>query len=293
MGEDKTPETTEPQATPAEPPAEVAPSAPERPAPSGMPDYVRFPLVLAVVTAAAALCLALVYDLTRERIEKAEGRKVAGAYASILGERFASAVDKTFAVKPADGAAKPTTCSYSELRDAGGSVIAYATQVACDGSYNSGDPIKLMVILDPDLKTVLGIRVISSKETPGFGERVNDTTAPKSLLGLLAGREEKTRVVLAPSGTRVGIAQKANDGSVRLALPDGGTETIPSEKIAAVTSAPFPPAFVDQFTGVSVKDAGKLGGPIDALMGATITSRAVVGGVAKASEQLATALAGE
>jgi Na+-translocating ferredoxin:NAD+ oxidoreductase RnfG subunit len=283
MGEDKTPDTTEPQdddgsAASAAPVQTLEPTAPSN-APAtntaaGMPDYVRFPLVLGVLCLVASLGLAAIHQLTRESEREAERRKVEDAYRSILGERFGSAVAKG---------------GYVELRDADDSAVALAANVECDNCYNAGEPIKLMVVLDMNRQVVLGIRVISSKETPGFGERINDTVASRSLFGMVAGRKKKARVLTA-RGPRVGVTQKRPDGSIALTLSDGSTETIPGKDVTDVTPAPFPPRFVDQFTGVPVQEAGKLGGRIDGLTGATITSRAVVGGVSKASDVLKNAI---
>ena len=167
MGEDETPETTEPKAAEGTT-AEAAKSPAAAKPSSGMPDYIRFPLVLAALSGLAALGLAFVYGLTKARIEAAEGRKVEDAFSSILGERYGAAAQKK---------------AYTEIRDGDGSTVAYAAQVACDNSYNSSDPVKLMVVLDADLRTVLGVRAISSKETPGFGEGISDAVAPKSLFG--------------------------------------------------------------------------------------------------------------
>jgi Na+-translocating ferredoxin:NAD+ oxidoreductase RnfG subunit len=150
-----------------------------------------------------------------------------------------------------------------------------------------------MVVLDPRMKTILGVRVIASKETPGFGERMNDALAPNSLAGLVTGRADKSRVVLKSRGTEVGAVQKQPDGSLVVLGASGEKTAIPAKDIAAVTDAPFPPAFVDQFTGLPLAEAKLVedGGSIDALSGATITSRAVVGGV-KAAEAAIRSAAG-
>ena len=117
-------------------------------------------------------------------------------------------------------------------------------------------------------------------------------TAPKSLFGMLAGREEQTRIVLASGGTLVGVAKKNDDGSLTVARPGASPATIAEDRIAELTSAPFPPAFVDQFTGVPVQDA-RFGGGIDALTGATVTSQAVVAGIDEAARHLKSVVSGD
>jgi Na+-translocating ferredoxin:NAD+ oxidoreductase RnfG subunit len=274
MGETKTPET--PQTAPPTGPATL-PDAPKA-AGGGMPDYVRFPLVLGIVAGIAAIGLAVVYGLTKQKIDEGELRTVNGSFESVLGAAFARA-EKKFTGGTA----------YYELADAGGKRVAYAVQVSCAGSYNGGEPVKLMVITDEAVARILGVRVIASKETPGFGERINDPIAANSLVGMVLGSPARSRVVLTSSGAVVGTVRKADDGSLVIARPATGELKVAPDDVVATTEAPFPSAFIDQFTGVPVGEAA-LGKRIDAISGATITSRAVAGGVAAAIGQLEAAV---
>jgi len=250
----------------------------------GMPDWLRFPLVLAIVGSISALSLGGLYALTKDKIAESKSAKVVGAFESILGvakgkakfEKKACVADHEYYVlKRPDG------------------TRAYAAQVKCPGSYNAGDPIELIVVLDADLGRVLGVRVVKSAETPGLGQRIKEPPAAKSLLGMVAGRPAKERVVLKSGGALVGTVERDEQmGAVAILLPDGERRPFAKDEVAEVTRAPFPPAFLDLLTGVEVGKA-KLrpeGGVVDALTGATISSRAVMAGVAEAVALLKEAL---
>jgi len=250
----------------------------------GMPDWLRFPLVLAIVSSVSAVCLGGLYALTKDKIAESKSAKVVGAFESILGaEKGKAEFEKRTG---------PGGLEYYALSRPDGAK-AYAAQVKCPGSYNAGDPIELIVVLDADLGRVLGVRAVKSAETPGLGQRIKEPPAAKSLAGMVAGRPAKERVVLKEGGALVGTIERGEQtGAVTIILPTGEKRTFAKGEVAEVTRAPFPPAFLDLLTGVEVGKA-KLrpeGGVVDALTGATISSRAVMGGVAEAVSLLREAL---
>ncbi len=248
----------------------------------GMPDWLRFPLVLGIVGAVSAAALAGVFALTKKRMEESEGRKVEGAFGSILGKRYGSAASKT------DAGGR----EHYVLKDGAKKTIAYAAQVACPGSYNTGDPIQLIVVLEPDLGRILGARVVKSAETPGLGERIKEKPSAISIVGWIAGREAKKRVVFKSGGALLGKLVEKDDGSVELIGADGKPLTLAKREYVEITGPPFPPEFIDQFTLCPVADAtlSADGGSIDAITGATISSRAVTRGVGEAAKLLRKAL---
>ena len=263
----------------AEPPPAPAPGG-------GMPDWLRFPLVLAVVCALSALGLAGVYALTKKDIEESERRKVTGAFGSILEEGYSEEETEEAKVDPKG----PLVARYV-VRDAAGDVTAHAGVVKCPDSYNASEPIQLVVVLDPKLERVLGIRVAASKETPGLGERIKDPPSAMSIVGWIASRPARKRVVMKDKGgALVGTVETKDDGSVVFTDSEGERHEFKKDEVI-VTQAPFPSAFLDQFTGIPVA-AAKLasdGGAVDAITGATISSRAVVAGVGLAVEELSAA----
>jgi len=248
-----------------------------------MPDWVRFPLVLATVCAISAGGLGVFYTLTKDKIERSKSAKVVGAFESIL-----RVVKGKAEFEKREGAGGR---EYYELSRPDGTKV-YAAQVKCPGSYNAGDPVELIVVLSENLERVLGCRVIKSAETPGLGQRIGEPTAARSLAGIVTGREAKERVVLTGGGALVGRVLRKKTGSVTVVGPDGSRRTFMKEEVAEVTQAPFPPAFLDLLTGVAVEKAKlrSAGGVVDVLTGATITSRAVMAGVAEAEKLLREAL---
>lgn len=260
---------------------ESATTRADEPSP-GMPDWLRFPLVLGIVGAVSAASLAGVFALTRKRMEESEGRKVEGAFGSILGKRYSSAASEV----DAEGH------DYYVLKDGAKKTIACAAQVACPGSYNTGDRIQLIVVLEPGLERILGARVVTSAETPGLGERIKERPSAISIVGWIAGREAKKRVVLKGGGGLLGKLVEKDDGSVELIGAGGKPLPLAKGEYIEITEAPFPPEFIDQFTLCPVADATLAadGGSIDAITGATISSRAVTKGVGEAAKLLRKAL---
>jgi len=259
-------------------PGEGAPAAGGR-----LPDAIRFPLVLGVVGAISALALAFMYALTQKQIESAKQAKLEEAMRSVFGERYEKTVPK----------GKGESACLVAL-DAGGATLGYAATVACPGSYNGGSPITLVVIMDPGLARVLGARVVASEETPGLGEQIKEPPSAQSIFGAAMGRPPRRRLVLAEGGALVGSVEE-KDGSYVFAGADGRERALSRGEVVEVTDAPFPAAFMDQFTG-RAPDEAKLadeGGKVDAITGATISSRAVGAGVALAVERLRKALGGE
>ena len=277
--------------------------------PAGLPDWIRFPLVLAIVGAVSALALGGLYALTKEKIEESKSAKVWGAFASILRapnatfepQKDASGEVERYIMKDEKGAVvsivRPVMNAkgkdakavlYYAFADEAGKTTACAAQVECPGSYNTSDPIELIVVLSADLERVMGVRVVKSAETPGLGQRIKEPTAARSLLGMVTRRPEKKRVVLKDGGALVGTVERKETGSVTLVHPDGTRRTFMKDEVAEVTEAPFPPAFLDLLTGVALEKAKlrSAGGVVDALTGATISSRAVMNGVDKAAKLL-------
>ena len=102
-----------------------APGEAPVPVSGGMPDWLRFPLVLAAVGSLSALFLGGLYALTKERIEESKSAKVVGAFESILGVAKGRA---EFEKKTgAEGR------EYYELARPDGTK-AYAAQVKCPDS---------------------------------------------------------------------------------------------------------------------------------------------------------------
>lgn len=178
-----------------------------------MRDTVRLSLVLGIICVISALVLSGMYNLTRDRIEQADARKLEEALGQVLpGENsFEAFDDLSSALHGRLGSVTEVYLVSGE--DSGG----IAAKVAPAGY---GGPIDIVVGITPD-GTVGGVRVVGQSETPGLGSEVT--------------RE----------------------------------------------------AFTDQFVGQSSLESLRVrpdGGSIDAITGATVSSRAVAKGVRDALE---------
>lgn len=214
-----------------------------------MPNWLRFPLTLAVLAAVAGGGLAFVEVATEERVRANRKRKLNAAFKQVPGYQ-----DNRELKKPKDLGKKYTKeekCfelfdrPVEEVEKAGKggkrvAPIAYAAQVKCTDPpcYNGADPIVLVVVMGKDLKKVLLVRSTQNKETPGLGTRVSQK-APRKSLASMAGLEEVTP-------------------------PERDYE------------------FLDKFrdraaAGLEINKDG-----LDGISGATVSSNAVVGGVRKA-----------
>lgn len=185
-----------------------------------MPDWLKFPIVLVIVTLISAVSLAYLQGVT-ESARAAEALAARDAAFSVV---LPDAVDFETIKTTADG--KPF--EYYEGKDKDGKFVGYAATGMAMG-YSS--ILKVMAGVDKEYK-IIAIKVLSQKETPGLGDKVNEILSKNTLVGLIRGI-------------------KYDETGLR-------------------------PWFQVQFNGKSTPVAVKKdGGEIDALTGATISSRAV------------------
>jgi Na+-translocating ferredoxin:NAD+ oxidoreductase RnfG subunit len=279
---------------------------------SAFGEAVRYTLVLFVICALSAGLLAFFYALTREKIEASKSAKTMECFALILapgrpeaavkeavgptGRHFVLTCGAVNGASPLGLHIWPLNDDFTRFRvtddesggQPSGATVAYAAQVKCSGSYNGQSPVEILVVLSPDRSRVIGAAVVASAETPGLGEQIKDPPSAWSYAGRIAGRKDKERLALASGGVLVGRVERLETG-FRVTLADGSVRDIPAGEVTGPPAGPpFPAAFMDQFTGRTVERARLKadGGDIDAITGATVTSRAVTNGVRAAAEAL-------
>lgn len=200
-----------------------------------MPEWIKFPVVLLIVTLISAVSLASLEKVTEPVKERIEAKEKKAALSVVLPKAT------EFKSKTATVEGKPF--DYMEGLDSSGQMIGY---VAEDGSAGYSSIIKVMVGLDKEFN-IVAIKVVSQKETPGLGDKVNEVLSKKTIVGMVSGK-------------------KYDEKGLR-------------------------PWFQVQFDGkktpVLVK---KDGGDIEAITGATISSRAVCRAVNDAVSKIKTAL---
>ncbi len=200
----------------------------------GLPDWIRFPLVLMIVTAISAASLAALYAVTLPKKLAIQAERTQAALKIVMPE----ATD--FEVKEATAQGKPFTYRIAKK---GSEVIGYVAEGHATG-YSSVLQVMAGVNKQFDLQ---GIKVLYQKETPGLGDKVDEILSKKTWWTILTG-------------------------------------TSPDEQ-------GLRPWFQVQFDGKKAPvKVQKDGGTIDAITGATISSRAVCDAVNTAVADLKIAL---
>jgi RnfABCDGE-type electron transport complex G subunit len=216
-----------------------------------MPDYVKFPLVMLIVTCISATALSYISLITEPRIEEQERRKEQAAVAAVF-----PGADRTER-KEVELSEAGRRVTYQEVYR-GGALAGYAITGAAPG-YSS--TIEVLAGVRPDL-TVQGVKVLSQQETPGLGTRIDEVESTATWLGILSGKES-----LVPEGDgeepvpwfiRTRFVEDEQDAPRRLRLED-----------LRLTAD---------------------GGKVEAITGATISSRAVTEAVRQAVADLTAAL---
>lgn len=124
-------------------------------------------LTLGLLGLAAAVLLAGVNELTRERIADERQQRALSAVSSMLREdRYDNDLLDDSTRMTIDGLPEPATV-YRARRD--GEPVAVVIDFVTDNGY-SGD-IRLLMAADAD-GTVLGARVVEHRETPGLGDGI-------------------------------------------------------------------------------------------------------------------------
>ncbi len=146
-----------------------------------MSAFIRLPLTLAAVAAAAAGALALTYETSREAIEEQKLAMEQKALAAIFRDGFARAPSRNVALETGE------TVKLYEVFLAEDDTAPSAYAVTATGrGYNSGVPIELLVgfvrARDGEGWLVAGWAVVKSEETPGLGEKIKDRKAPATWL---------------------------------------------------------------------------------------------------------------
>lgn len=133
----------------------------------------RLVATLAVAGAVAGLVLVLVHQWTQPRILEHQARVLQEAVLEVLGApettRTYFMVDGAFTAEPGPAA---DTASADRLYvgfDEHGAPLGVALAAAEPGFQ---DVIRLIFGYDPDGETVLGMKVLESKETPGLGDKI-------------------------------------------------------------------------------------------------------------------------
>ncbi|TAN60707.1 MAG: electron transport complex subunit RsxG [Magnetospirillum sp.] len=135
--------------------------------------------ILGTFCAGFGVALALTDDLTKAPIKDRALEDKMAALGQVIPRSIHDNNPVIDAVTLANAEGKPTTV-YRAMK--GGAVTGFAYEMDASGGY--GGPIKLMLGVDPQGK-LLGVSVISHKETPGLGDKI--TPAKSDWIGRFTG----------------------------------------------------------------------------------------------------------
>jgi electron transport complex protein RnfG len=134
---------------------------------------VRLVATLAVAGALAGLVLVSVHQWTQPRILAHQARVLQEAVVEVLGgpetTRTYYWVDGAFTAQPPAGADTASADRVYVGFDGSGAATGVALAAAEPGFQ---DVIRLLFGYDPENGTVLGMKVLESKETPGLGDKI-------------------------------------------------------------------------------------------------------------------------
>lgn len=141
---------------------------------------VHYGLVLLIVCGAASLALGYIFRKAQPNIENNEKKRDEEA----LQNLYSDIENVEFTKKKAETDGK--TVTYREARK-GDALIGYVASGSAKG-YSS--EIKVLVRTDIDITTVEAIKVTSSQETPGLGERIKETKSSNTLVNMITGEKK-------------------------------------------------------------------------------------------------------
>jgi electron transport complex protein RnfG len=153
-----------------------------------MTNTVRYPLVLTVVCAIAAMALAVTYAVTKPKIDQREKQALSAALEFVSPS---GADDFREVVGEKDGG--PVYLAKNS-KDIDGPTLGYAA-VGQQHGYSSR--ITVMVGVYPDYR-IAAIRVLSCQETPGLGQRVEEVESTDTFWTVLFGSGEKQNEQVGP-----------------------------------------------------------------------------------------------
>lgn len=155
--------------------ADALPAVPPRPV--EVPAW-RLVATLAVAGGLAGLLIVLVFGWAQPRIQAHQAETLASAVDEVLGgparvQRWFVAEGRLVESPPPGADTVKSERVFQGFDDSGASV-GFAIVGAQPGF---ADVVRLIFGYDPSTRTLLGMKVLESKETPGLGDRIEKDTA--------------------------------------------------------------------------------------------------------------------
>jgi len=139
-----------------------------------MPNWIKFPLVLAIVGCISAASLAGLYSLTSPVKKALAQKETQKALTWVL-----PAADEFTPVKTS----LPDLPLYYLAKDKYGQILGYAVE---DQAPGYAAPIRMMVGVDTEF-SIIGTKILEQKETPGLGDKIKEVISNKTWGTVVSG----------------------------------------------------------------------------------------------------------
>lgn len=144
-------------------------------------DYIKLGLLLSIICVIAAGSLAVIYSITKQRIEIQRKREIQESLPLVLPDAQTFSDQKQL-----------EDINYYEGYDNDGSLIGYALNGSAQGYQST---IKFIIGIDPQ-GTIKGLRILEQGETPGLGARITEMKSDQSFWSFIGsvfnGKEQPT-----------------------------------------------------------------------------------------------------
>ena len=131
------------------------------------------------------LLIAITYTALKPRIEYNKTGRLNSLMSALIGEakKFELALDEAVSIDLGKGKIAKSDIYKAMAED--GSCIGF-----CFGAQGPGfaDKIELVIAVDAEFKTIAGYSVLSSNETPGFGDQISNDYYRNQFCGVDAGQ---------------------------------------------------------------------------------------------------------
>ncbi len=231
-----------------------------------MKKKVQYPVVLTIVTLLASIGVSSTYLTTKEKIREKESEVRTRALFTVL-----PGIDET-----PEEISPPNTKNQDKIYkgvNGEGELIGYAASGEAQG-YSSR--INVMVGLDSNLEKILGIDIISQRETPGLGTKMVEKESSDTLLSVLMSFFGKT------SGVDHGKIQQLPEFNMHQGKEGNNSGNGAATELRPWFQEQFKDKTYNQLVVSKVADKEK----ITAITGATISTNAAVKAVQNAIEKI-------
>ncbi len=161
-----------------------------------MKSLIKDALILTAITLVAGLCLGLVYEITKEPIEKAQEQATQDSYRAVFAE--ADSFDELDGFDAAEASAYVAAAGYTDddienivvAQNSDGEVLGYVITVTSHAGYGGDITFSVGITLDGILN---GYSITDISETAGLGMKAKESKFMSQFEGISAQILEVTK----------------------------------------------------------------------------------------------------